>query len=194
MIENLKDIPELESVAKKVPGPKTFEEMLDTGVGNVLQRTAKAYIKPHNPEETINLMRALQVDHFQDVAISIFQLYKKVMLPNRRIQTTYTLADNSLNSLVDFATNQTTLTEAYHLVVEGLLAASILPAVAAGHTDGSFALITGLFLVNTYGILAQRYTRARLSRTVDHALKRHKEFDVAKYTNVLGIKVPKTIR
>jgi hypothetical protein len=200
MVENFHDIPELKQVAEKAPyitgervikeGPKTFEEMLDTNVGNFLQRAAKAYIKPVNPEQTIKLMRALQVDYFQDVAIDVFQLYKKVMLPNRRIQTTYTLGDNSLNSMVDFATNQTALNEAFHLVVEGLCVISILPAVAAGHVDGSLAFNTVALLVNTYGILAQRYTRTRLSRTIDHALKRHKEFNVDKYTNVLGIKVP----
>lgn len=171
-------------------GPQTFEEMLDTGIGNFLQRVTKVYIKPRNLEQTIKLMKTLQVDHFQEVVIGIHQLIKKALRLNKRIQTNYTLGDNSLNSMVDFATNQTTFNEAVYLVGAGLCAALALPAVAAGYVDSSFALNTGLFVVNVYCILAQRYTRARLSRAINQALKLHKEFDINKYSNVLGIKTP----
>lgn len=174
-------------------GPKTFEEMLDTGVGNFLQRAAKAYIKPRNPEQTIKLMKALQVDRFQDAAIGIMgimQLIKKALRINLRTQTNYSLGDNSLSSMVDFATNKTTFNEAVHLVAAGIFAASILPTVATGRVDASLALNTGVFLVNTYCVLGQRYARARLSMVIDHALKRHREFDANRYRNALGIKVP----
>lgn len=172
--------------------PKSFEEMLDTSTGNYFQRAAKAWIKPRNPEGTIKLMKALQIDDFQGLAIKINQLMKKALHVDRRTQTNYTLGDNTLNSMVDFATNRTGLNEAIHMGALALNAAIIIPGVATGHIDAGVAVNLGAMAVNTYCILAQRYARARLSMGIDRALHRNKHFDPEKYTNALGIRVPES--
>lgn len=170
--------------------PKTFEDMLDTSTGNYFQRAAKAWIKPRNPEGTIKLMKALQVPEFQGLAIKINQIIKKAMRIDVRNQKNYVLGDKTLSSMVDFATNKTSVNEAIHMSALALNAAIIIPAVATGHIDAGVAVNLGAMAINTYCIMAQRYTRARLSIGIDRALQSNKHFDPDKYSNALGIRVP----
>lgn len=171
--------------------PATFADMLDTSVGTFVQRAAKAWIKPHNPEGTVRLMKALQVDDFQKSAISITSFLKRAMYIEEKTQTNYVLGDNSVNSLVDFATNRTGLNEAAHLGALAFNSAVITAGVATGHVDALVAVSMGAFALNSYCVLAQRYTRARLSMAIDRALSRNKSFDPEKYSNKLGIRFPK---
>lgn len=174
--------------------PRTFKEMLDPRTGNLLQRIIKVYITPHKPERTVKLMEDLGVDRFQKLLLGIYRLITNATgfdkrIKNERIQTNYTLGDRSLDSMVDFATNQTTFNEVLHLIGAAWCAAVFLPEVAAGNFEWPVVLSMSLFIVNIYCILAQRYTRARLSIAIDRALKLGKPF-VGKYENILGIRIP----
>lgn len=170
--------------------PATFADMLDTSVGNFAQRAAKAWIKLRNPEGTVKLMKAMQVDDFQKAAINVSSFLKRTMHIESKTRTNYTLGDTSVNSLVDFATNQTGFNEAVHLGALAFNSAVITAGVATGHMDVAVAVNMGAFALNSYCVLAQRYTRARLSMAIDRALRRNKHFDPDKYTNALGIRFP----
>lgn len=135
-------------------------------------------------------MNVLQVDHFQQIPINALKLVKKLAHIEGNIQTNYTLGDTSLNSLVDFATNQTTFNEAIHLFQIPINASLLLEGAVSGHIDSIVAVNASALLINTYCVLAQRYSRARLSITIDKALRRNREFDPEKYSNTLGIRFP----
>lgn len=126
--------------------PTTFNEMLNTTTGNFLQRIAKAYIKPRNPRRTIKLMKVLQVDKFLKIV--------KYCFTDGKGGSNYSLADSSLNSMVDFATNSTTFNEGVHLSLATLATALVLPSIIVGHVDPPLlGLNLGTFLVNTYCVL-----------------------------------------
>lgn len=174
--------------------PKTFDDMLDTSIGNFAQRLTKAWMKPRNPEGTIKLMKALQVDKFQKVAIELRKfLFRSAHVEERR-QTNYTLGDNSTESLVDFATNMTGVNEFVHM---GSLAGAAIftaPSVASGQFEPLLAINLGILAINTYCVLSQRYTRSRLSIAIDKSLKRGKNFDIHKYEDLLHLKISQNER
>ncbi|MBI4157702.1 hypothetical protein HY502_02540 [Candidatus Woesebacteria bacterium] len=171
--------------------PKSFAEMLDASRGNFVQRAVKAWIKPRNPEGTIKLMKALQVDHFQKMVIKAITPIRRLSHIEKGTQTNYALGDNSLESLTDFATNQTTFNEVIHLSALSFASLAVLGGVAGGRIDSLLAVNTGVLIVNTYCVLAQRYSRARLSIAIEKVLRRNKHFNLGNYTNLLGIQLPK---
>lgn len=170
--------------------PPTFNAMLDTSDGNLLQRSIKAWIAPRNPDGTIKLMEAMRVDVFQSVLRRISHIWLVPKSKEERLHDNYTMSDGSLNSMVDFATNKTSLNEAIHSV--GVVGGSALlfSPITEGRTDYLVALNVGILVGNIYCILAQRYTRARLSIAIDRALARNKRFNVDRYWNVLRLKTP----
>jgi hypothetical protein len=173
--------------------PENFAEMLDTASGNLLQRAVKMWIKPKNPEETIRLMKQLQVDKFQAIATGVMRRMKKAMgidsAFQTNYQTNYTLGKPNLNSMVDFATHKNTLNEIVHLFGMGWYTMSLLPFLASGKVGAGVIINFGAFMVNTYCVLAQRYSRARISIAIDKALARKKNFDPEEYKNILGLKL-----
>jgi hypothetical protein len=169
--------------------PTSFREMLDTSKGHFIQRISKAWIKPTNPEGTVKLMKALQVDHFQQIPIKAMDWVRRKMGVERR-QGNYTLGDTSLNNLVDFATNRSGMNEAIHLYGMALCAATILPSALNGNVDGIVVINTGMFIINSYCVLAQRYARARLTIGIDRALQKNRHFDPEKFKNHLDLTLP----
>ncbi len=187
--ELLKDL-EQDDVQYEDEYPENFAEMLDTANGNLLQRAVKMWIKPRNPEGTIRLMKQLQVDKFQAIPVGAMRRMKKAMGVDKQIQSNYTLGKPNLNSMVDFATHQNTLNEAIHLFGMSWCTMALLPLLASGRIDGAVIINFGAFMVNTYCVLAQRYSRARISIAIDRALARKKDFDPEEYKNSLGLKLP----
>lgn len=170
--------------------PSTFNAMLDTSAGNLLQRSVKAWITPRNPEGTIKLIEAMRVDVFQR---ALLRCHNRWLVPKswkEKPGDNYTMPDGSLNSMVDFAMNKTSFNEAIHSV--GVVAASalLLSLIAEGRTDYPVVFSVGALMEDIYCILAQRYTRARLSIAIDRALARNERFNVDEYRNVLRVKMP----
>ena len=168
--------------------------MLDASTGDLVQRLTKLWIKPQNPEGTIRLMEFLKVDRFQDTVkkLSSFTV-KKLEGETKGRQTNYTLRDSGMNALLDFATNQTTFNESIHLLGIPLGALQVSYGLMTGENI-SVAMGTGTLILNTYCVLAQRYSRARLTLTINKILQRHKEFNLKNYENNLGIRLPAPIQ
>ncbi len=177
--------------------PKNFNEMLDTATGNALQRLSKWYIKTGNSEKTMEILESIGVDKFRNVVknVVIKFLYKKPLEKLREIapekNTNYTLANTKLNSLIDFAVNKASLNELMHIVGSAGGIIAITENLIKGPSVGNIAFSSGLFLVNLYCVLAQRYTRAELGIIIDRKLRNHADFDPSRYSNILNIKFPK---
>jgi hypothetical protein len=167
--------------------PENFASMLDTASGNLLQRAIKMWIIPRDPEGTIRLMEKLKVHKFQAIPVGVFKKMRKAAGIDKQFQSNYTLGKPNLNSMVDFATNQNTLNEIIHLfgMINGIII--LLPFLISGRVE---ALTLSLFMINTYCVLAQRYSRARISIVIDKALARKKNFNPKEYKNLLRLKLP----
>lgn len=176
----------------KVPG--SFDEMMDASTGTAWQRLQKWYFKVGNPEKNIKFLESIGVDKYRNSAKWIMlDLLKRRGYTEQQARegknTNYTLADRSLNSLLDFATNQTTLNEIAHLV----LAAQCVLLAGVDTLSGESPVVGGtFFILNLYCVLAQRYTRSKLSIAIDRVLQKHPKFDAEKYKNALGIKLPQS--
>lgn len=180
--------------------PPNFETMLDASTGTLAQRLGKMWIKPTNPEGTIRLLEALKVDKFRILELKVAKHVLEVLRARKDrapqpFQSNYTVADTSLPFLIDFATNQTFLNEKIHLIGLALNLAVILPVVTQGKMDNLVFMNTVTLAINTYCILSQRYTRARLTKAINRALQKNRNFDLKRYKNLLGLKlsVPKRV-
>lgn len=158
------------------------------------------------------------------VADPIQALYQRYAQCSTKIHTNYTLGTDMINpkalhmliqrkpkaerleaftvpqfnSVIDCATNMTTINELFHLAMGGMLIYQTLPWITSGgfgsHFRTGMDMDTAKFfmthIVNIYLILNQRLTRARLSHTITRGLKRKDSFDPEKYGNLLGIIPP----
>lgn len=171
--------------------PHTFKEMFEPNEGdNPVQRLAKWWLKPRgNPETTIKLLKALQVHQFQKL-VKMLVGYS----PNGyRYQSTYTVKDSRLSSLIDYAANQSAFNEAWHIAqIVGFNVPFGAMAVVIGSEVGMAAHGVAAFL-NAYLVLAQYYSRARCERLIDRSLARGKTVDFYEYSNRLNLRLPPSI-
>lgn len=169
--------------------PHTFKEMFEPNEkDNPLQRLSKWYFKPRgNPETTIKVLEALQIHQFQKLPKFLARFFTR---DGHRYQSTYTVKDSRLSSLIDYAANQSAFNEAMHI---GAIAATNVPfgimAIETGNTT-SMAIQGGITLFNVACILAQRYSRARCERLIDKSLERGKTIDYYEYNNRLNLRLP----
>jgi hypothetical protein len=168
----------------------TFNNMLDTSTGNLPQRVIKAWIKPADPEGTVKLLEQMQVDHFLNFALRAYYFATNIGQSERiRASTNYEMPDSTLTSMVNFATNMTTFNELLHLSVLAINGSSFLANITKENPNPTSIVILGTAMaINTYCALAQRYTRAKLSLTIDKALKRNKKVNELRYKNYLDIR------
>lgn len=171
--------------------PHSFKEMFEPNWGdNVLQRFAKWYMKPRgNPETTIKVMEALQVHQFQKIPKAISRLLTRAA--GERYQSTYTIKNSRLASIIDHGANGSVFNEAFHIGMLGIDVPIAAKAVATG-TELDLAVLGAIAVGNIYGILAQRYSRARCERVVDNSLARGRTLDEYEYKNRLNLRLPDT--
>jgi hypothetical protein len=171
--------------------PQSLAEMLNPTIGNFVQRHIKQVIIPTDPETSVRRLEAWKVHLAPQLAVFTFDLIvRKALNIKDPIPTNYTLGDHRLKSVLNMATNWTTLNEGVHWTLGGLSAMVAVIDLANYHMDPWTAANIGAFLINSYAALGQRYTRAKLALVIEKALQRHREFDFQGYKNLLGIKLP----
>ncbi|MFA5933167.1 MAG: hypothetical protein WCV81_02780 [Microgenomates group bacterium] len=171
--------------------PKTYKEMFEHSESdNVVQRLFKWYLKPRgNPHTTIKILKALQIHQFQKIP----RILARHMTSNGkyRYQSTYSVKDTRLSSLIDYGTNQTAFNEIWHL---GAIAVTNLPTCIADIMNGNMfglTIIGSVGVLNLYCVLAQRYSRARCEVLIDRALSRGRTIEFYEYSNRFNLKLPK---
>jgi hypothetical protein len=169
--------------------PTTFKDVFQTSEGdNLLQRAMKSYLKPRgNPETTIKVLEVLQVDQFQKVPKAWARFHLKA---GRRYQSNYTVKDSSLASFIDYGTHQSGFNDTWHF--GALMVTGVIPGIldiTSGNTN-PLPFLGAAALVNTYCILAQRYSRARIERIVDRRLARGERMGRFEHNNHLNLKLP----
>lgn len=168
--------------------PTTFREMFKANEGdNFLQRGLKTYIRPKgDPETAIRVFEALRVDQVQKAPKLVIRFFLRDL---GRFQGTYTIKDSSLPSLVDYGSEQTAINELMHL---GAIASCVIPGIvesASGSFDNLPYIGTAIF-INTYLILTQRYSRARIEKIVNKRLSRGDKIGHYTYKNRLNLRLP----
>lgn len=169
--------------------PHNFKEMFEPNEGDTLwQRLAKCYFKPiGNPDTTIKVLEVLQVHQFQKIPRAMVAFHSR---GRGRLQTTYTIRDSQLVSLIDYGVDKSVFNEVVHT---GALMGINVPlgalTLVTGDDVGLAINMVGV-LFNTYLILAQRYSRARCERLIDKSLRLGKVIDRYEYENILNLKLP----
>ena len=89
--------------------PKSFREILAPHEGDTcFQRLAKWYIRPRgNPETTMKVLEALQVHRFQELPKLLAKRSNNIQIS----QSSNTINDSRLSSLLDYATHKTLMNE-----------------------------------------------------------------------------------
>lgn len=174
---------------KEVEGrPTTFKEILGANNGdNFLQRGLKTYIKPKgNPETTVRVLEALQVDQVQKIPKAITHLSVRLI---GRHQSNYAIKDSSLSSLIDYGAKKSAINEFVHLGALACCVGSVIADSATGSVD-DLPYLGVAALVNTYLILAQRYSRARIEKIVNNRLRRGDRIGHYAYEDRLNLRLP----
>ena|GEM_PF-2270891 len=175
-------------------GATSFDAMLDTSIGTVYQRLQKWYMKTGDPEKAKRIYETIGVDRYRNtikwIVLDLLKMRGVAEQASREGKNTnYTIATPSLNSLIDFATNKTLWSERIHLA--GAAGTVILASYEISEGSlGDAAFYGAFFLLNTYCVLAQRYTRTQLGALINKMIERQRSFDPMKYANDLGIRLP----
>jgi len=169
--------------------PPTFYKMLNSPKGTLQQRIIKKWITPINPEGTIKLLERLNVHKFQGLMLKIIMEITE-STGKDPVQSGYTLGRTDLNSMIDYATNQSTANEAIHLAGTSIGIYYLLLALAIGKIDMYIFPLLAVTAMQIYCVLAQRYSRARLSIIIDKAFAKQKKFKSHEYFNSLDIELP----
>lgn len=169
-------------------GPHTFKEMFEPNEDDsILQRVAKWYLKPRgNPEMTIRVLEALQIHQLQRLPKILARFLTR---DGYRYQSTYTIKDSRLSSLIDYAAYRSALSEATHI---GAIAVANIPLGVSVTTNNIAMLVFqgGWIALNVACVLTQRYSRARCERLIDKSLARGKSVDYYEYNNRLNLRLP----
>ena len=114
------------------------------------QSAQKWYMRsPLSTNNTLRLLETLQVDKFQQLPKWI----ARKMSSNMKFQSTYTLADSTLESLINYATSQILVNEKLHFGAIGTCTLLGIGNLYSG--DLGFAIFEGgAILANAYCILA----------------------------------------
>jgi len=172
-----------------LPPPQNFLEMLEGQQGTAIQKLLRFYIYSKNPDMIILACQLLQVDKFQQLMIRISSTTSKDgQFSNYK--TNYTLGNLTTERLIQFATIETLVNELIHLVQLPYNAIFIHYSLEKNLPSFAFANLL-FFTFNTYCVLAQKYTRARLTKTIDARIRK-KKFPSSDFSNPLALRLPQS--